>query len=43
LCIIYIALFWAKNANFFAKFFSKYIKNHNIGPRSQQEGVLIKI
>jgi hypothetical protein len=29
-----LALFWAKNAYFFAKFFGKkYFKNHNIGPR----------
>jgi hypothetical protein len=26
-----LALFWVKNANFFAEFFGK--KNHNIGPR----------
>jgi hypothetical protein len=32
-----LALFWVKNANFFAKFFAeKYLKNHNIGPRSSQ-------
>jgi hypothetical protein len=31
-----LALFWVKNANFFAKFFGEntYFKNHNIGPSS---------
>jgi hypothetical protein len=35
-CIIYIALFCVKKANFFAEFFGENIfKNHNIGPRSR--------
>jgi hypothetical protein len=30
-----LALFWVKNAIFFADFFrQKYLRNHNIGPRS---------
>jgi hypothetical protein len=30
-----LALFWGKNANFFAELFrQKYLKNHNIGPWS---------
>jgi hypothetical protein len=32
-----LALFWAKNAKFFAKKFRrKYFQNHNIGPRSSK-------
>jgi hypothetical protein len=34
-----LALFWVKNANFFAEFFGENIlKNHNIGPRSWKYG-----
>jgi hypothetical protein len=30
----YLALFWVENANFLPIFWWKYLKNHNIGPRS---------
>jgi hypothetical protein len=34
-CIIPIALFWVKKRQFFRQIFQqKYLKNHNIGPRS---------
>jgi hypothetical protein len=38
------ALFRVKNANFFAEFFGENIlKNHNIGPRSQQRYMYVGI
>jgi hypothetical protein len=33
ICFQNLALFWVKNANFFAKFFGEIFLNHNIGPR----------
>jgi hypothetical protein len=38
-----LALFWVKNANFFAEFFGENIlKNHNIGPRCSSRIIFLK-
>jgi hypothetical protein len=34
-CLHNLAVFWIKNANIFASFLRKYLKNHNIVPRAR--------
>jgi hypothetical protein len=39
-----LALFWVKNANFFADFFGENIlKNHNIGPRMTEFSPIVQL